>query len=212
MEKLGLESVEELEVALDAMEGIADDGGELDPTNISREARLREAYMDWCKEYGKENDESRFKTFSSNFLSMEQYANENGKTMQLNKYADCTEEEYIALTSGNTNSAPVEEETAEEVIVEEAPVVDAATEAKAKEEAEKAAEEAKAKKEADDKAAAEAKAKKEADAKAAAEAKAKKEAEDAEAEAGEYSHILFFFPNIVPSSFLNCLCFSCHKM
>jgi len=97
--KLGLESVDELEEALDAMAGIAPDGGELD-TTISREARVRSSYMEWCKEYGKETDESRFSTFSLNFLAMESYAKDNGKTMQLNKYADCSEEEYIALTSG----------------------------------------------------------------------------------------------------------------
>ena len=99
MEQLGLDSVEELEEALDAMDGVAPDGGELD-TSISREARVRSSYMEWCKEYGKETDESRFPTFSSNYLAMESYAKENGKTMQLNKYADCTEEEYIALTTG----------------------------------------------------------------------------------------------------------------
>jgi len=54
--------------------------------------------MDWCKEYGKEPDEARFPTFSSNFLAMEEYANENGREMVLNKYADCTEEEYRQLT------------------------------------------------------------------------------------------------------------------
>eukprot|EP00978_Attheya_sp_CCMP212_P042112 scaffold251379_cov38-Attheya_sp.AAC.1 len=37
--QLGLESVEELEAALDAVEGIADDGAELVPDNLSREAR-----------------------------------------------------------------------------------------------------------------------------------------------------------------------------
>ena len=42
---LGLESVEELEVALDSLEGIAEDGGELDPENLSREARVRSAYL-----------------------------------------------------------------------------------------------------------------------------------------------------------------------
>lgn len=61
--KLGLESVEELEAAIDAMDGIADDGGELDPDNVSREARIRSAYLDWCKEFDKENDEERFQVF-----------------------------------------------------------------------------------------------------------------------------------------------------
>ena len=109
-------SVEELEIALDTMEGIAEDGSELDTTNVSREARVREAYLGWCKEYGKETDESRYPTFSSNYLAMEEYAKENGKTMQLNLYADCTEEQYAALTSVNGGAAAVEE------VVEEAKV------------------------------------------------------------------------------------------
>ena len=96
---LGMDSVEELEEALDRMEGIDIDGGEIDTSDV-REARVRSAYMDWCKEYGKESDESRFATFSSNYLAMEEYARENGREMILNKYADCSEEEYIALTSG----------------------------------------------------------------------------------------------------------------
>jgi membrane protein involved in colicin uptake len=164
---LGLDSVEELEGAIDAMEGIAEDGSELDTTNISREARLRSAYMDWCKEYGKESDEARFQTFTSNYLAMEEYAEQNGKEMQLNMYADCTEEEYTAQTAAAT------EEVVE--VVEEAPVVDAAAEAKAKEEAEKAkkkAEEAKAKADADKKAAADAKVKADAQKKAAEAAEA----------------------------------------
>jgi len=80
MKKLGLKSVEELEVALDSMEGIAADGGELDPTNVSREARVRAAYLDWCKDYSKDVDEARYPTFQTNYLAMEEYAQQNGKT------------------------------------------------------------------------------------------------------------------------------------
>ncbi|KAL7519656.1 hypothetical protein ACHAWX_004416 [Stephanocyclus meneghinianus] len=95
---LGLSSVEELEEAIDAVQGFDTDGGPLDTSDV-REVRVRSAYMDWCKEYGKQPDESRFPTFSSNFLAMEEYANENGREMVLNKYADCTEEEYRKLTN-----------------------------------------------------------------------------------------------------------------
>ena len=94
-----MESIEELEQAIDAMDGIDTDGGEIDTSDV-REARVRSAYLDWCKEYGKTADESRFPTFSSNFLAMEEYAKENGREMVLNKYADCTEEEYRELTQG----------------------------------------------------------------------------------------------------------------
>lgn len=96
--QLGLNSVEELEDAIDAMEGFDTDGGALDTSDV-REARVRSAYMDWCKSYDKSVDESRFPTFSSNFLAMEEYSRENGREMVLNKYADCTEEEYRELTA-----------------------------------------------------------------------------------------------------------------
>eukprot|EP00977_Amphora_coffeiformis_P004059 scaffold806_cov142-Amphora_coffeaeformis.AAC.2 len=74
--KLGLNSVEELEAALDSMEGIAEDGGEVEQDNLAREARVRAAYLDWCKQYKKEPQEDRFKVFSENFLVMEKYAKE----------------------------------------------------------------------------------------------------------------------------------------
>lgn len=79
------------------MEGIASDGGELDQENLSREARIRSAYLDWCKEYSKEPDEARYRVFAENYLIMEKYASDTGKEMQLNQYADCTAEEYKAL-------------------------------------------------------------------------------------------------------------------
>lgn len=113
-EQLGMESVEELEQALDAMAGIDTDGGEIDTSDV-REARVRSAYLDWCKEYGNTADESRFPIFSSNFLAMEEYAQENGREMVLNKYADCTEEEYRQLTNA---AAPVPEPAAPETIVQ----------------------------------------------------------------------------------------------
>ena len=94
---LGLESVEELEAALDSMDGIAEDGGELESDNIAREARVRSAYLGWCKDNGKKPDESRFPAFSNNFLTMENYSKETGKEMILNKYADFTEAEYKAM-------------------------------------------------------------------------------------------------------------------
>lgn len=159
--------MDELEAALDAMDGIADDGGELDPENIAREARVRSAYLEWCKEYGKESDESRFAVFSSNFLAMEQYAKESGKEMNLNQYADCTEEEYAAATSQAIPAATVVEE---EAVDQEA----AAAAAK------KAEEDAAAAKKAQAEAAAAKKVADEAAAKAAAEVAASKKAKDEE--------------------------------
>lgn len=92
--------MDELEAAIDSMEGIAPDGGPIEGDSLAREARVRSAYIDWCKEYGKEQDEARFQQFSANFLDMEEYAKETGKEMALNEYADCTEEEYAALAQG----------------------------------------------------------------------------------------------------------------
>jgi hypothetical protein len=95
--QLGLDSVEELESIVDSMDGIAEDGGELQE-NLAREARVRASYMDWCKEFKKKQDEKRFQQFSANFLTMEDYANKSGEAMKLNEYADCTKEEYEALS------------------------------------------------------------------------------------------------------------------
>lgn len=89
--------MEELEAAIDEMEGIAPDGSFVEGDNLAREARVRSAYLEWCKEYGKESDETRFQQFSKNFLDMEEFASETGKEMSLNEYADCTETEYAML-------------------------------------------------------------------------------------------------------------------
>lgn len=96
------------------LDGVAPDGGELESnTDISREARIRSAYMEWCNSYNKEPDESRFRTFSKNFLTMEQYSKEEGKKMQLNKFADCTEAEYATLRE-KAKAAPVDDAIAKE--------------------------------------------------------------------------------------------------
>jgi hypothetical protein len=112
--QLGLESVEELEAAIDEMDGIAPDGGPLEGDNLAREARVRSAYLDWCKEYGKESDETRFQQFSSNYLEMEEFAKESGKEMALNEYADCTEEEYAAMMDGSADAAKEAESAVKE--------------------------------------------------------------------------------------------------
>ena len=140
--QLGLESVEELEVALDSLEGIAADGGELESENLSREARVRSAYLEWCKQYGKNPDESRFPVFSSNYLAMEDYAQSSGKEVTLNEFADRTESEYEQLQSrkGKVGSATVVDEVAAAAAAaaEEAERVKARAEARAKAEAERA--------------------------------------------------------------------------
>ena len=95
--QLGLGSVEELEDAMDFLEGIDSEGVEMDDGDLAREARVRSAYMDWCKDFGKESDETRFKQFFSNFLEMEDFSIETGKEMILNEFADFTEAEYVAM-------------------------------------------------------------------------------------------------------------------
>jgi hypothetical protein len=154
--KLGMDSVEELEEAIDALEGIAPDGGELDSDEIAlaREARIRSAYAEWCKEYKKKQDESRFPAFSSNFLVMEEYAAANNKEMLLNEYADCTEADYEAMQQSKPKVVP--SKAAKAKVVEEDP-------AKVAAKAAKAAAQVEAKAEAEAKAAAKADAKAEAD-------------------------------------------------
>jgi membrane protein involved in colicin uptake len=97
--QLGLDSVQDLELAIDEMEGISEDGTMMASDNLAREARVRSAYMEWCKEYNKQQNESRFPQFYKNFLEMEVFAKESGKDMVLNEYADFTEEEFAKLTS-----------------------------------------------------------------------------------------------------------------
>jgi hypothetical protein len=99
-----LDSIEDLEAAIDALDGIDEEG--LEGPNLAREARVRSVYLEWCKEYGKEPDESRFPTFYNNLLMMESMAEQDGKALTLNKYADCTEDEYleIMVASGTPTS------------------------------------------------------------------------------------------------------------
>lgn len=189
---LGLESVEELEDAIDSMEGIASDGGLLEGDNLAREARVRSAYLEWCKEYGKESNEARFQQFSSNYLEMEEFAKESGKEMALNEYADCTEEEYAAMMEGDdavkeAESAVKEAESAIKAAEEELsskPEAEPSAAAKAQEEAAaKKAKEEEAKKAAAEIAAkkAEEEAKKKADIEAMKKAEADKKKAEAEA-------------------------------
>lgn len=100
---LGLESVEELEKVLDASEGVDEEGVQ---DNLAREARIRSSYLEWCKDQGKEPDESRYPTFEKNFLTMEEFANQSGKEMALNKFADCTEEEYQQMMADDAPPEP----------------------------------------------------------------------------------------------------------
>ena len=138
--QLGLDSVEELENAIDALEGIGPDGVENE--NLAREARVRSAYLDWCKEFGKTSDETRFPQFYDNFLEMEDFAKDTGKEMVLNQYADNTEDEYNTMLNGDgeEKELEVEEKKEEEIIIEEVEEIVEAVEAATETEEEGAAE------------------------------------------------------------------------
>lgn len=120
-EELGLESVEELEDALDAMAGISSEGIELEGADIAKEAKIRSEYMTWAKKFGRDQSEERFQIFSANFVQMEEYSASQGKAMELNQYADLTAEEYSELMNPTTEEEEVSEE--ETKTVEEEPVV-----------------------------------------------------------------------------------------
>lgn len=77
---------------------------------------LRAAYTEWCEIFHKQMDESRFQTFTSNFLIMKAIATDRGEPMKLNQWFDCTEEEYyaqigmpIATDELHTNNVPTDE-------------------------------------------------------------------------------------------------------
>jgi hypothetical protein len=56
--------------------------------------RVRSAYMEWCRNYGKTFEEPRLPIFADNFLRMENYAQQTGEQVQFNEYADLTTDEY----------------------------------------------------------------------------------------------------------------------
>ena len=56
--------------------------------------RIKAAYRDWCQYYGKEYNENRLSTFSSNFLAVERYHRETGVSLILNELADMSSEEF----------------------------------------------------------------------------------------------------------------------
>jgi len=174
--QLGLDSVEELEDAMDFLEGIDSEGVEMDDGDLAREARVRSAYMDWCKDFDKESDETRFKQFFNNFLEMEDFSIETGKEMILNEFADFTEAEYVAMQNGETPVVEEKKETEVEAVAEVAETIEEDTPVEVE-----AEEDAAIKAEADEKAAEDA-ANAEADEKAAEVAAAKAAAEEKAAE------------------------------
>ncbi|KAG7352186.1 cathepsin propeptide inhibitor domain I29 [Nitzschia inconspicua] len=64
--------------------------------------RIRNAYMDWCNENGREYQESRLDIFASNLNAVERYRRETGKVVKLNKYADLSPDEYREAVAGES--------------------------------------------------------------------------------------------------------------
>ena len=193
--QLGLNSVEELEDAMDFLEGIDPEGVEMDDGDLAREARVRAAYMDWCKDFNKESDETRFKQFFKNFLEMEDFSKDTGKEMVLNEFADFTEEEYMAMQNGETVAAEEKKEDDEKAAAEAAAAKAAAEKEAAAKAAEAAAAKAAAEKEAAAKAAEEAAAKAAAEKEAAAaKAAAEKEAAAVKARQAEAGKLIVLKP------------------
>eukprot|EP00980_Cylindrotheca_fusiformis_P011453 scaffold2654_cov126-Cylindrotheca_fusiformis.AAC.9 len=64
------------------------------PAMEAEHKKFQEAYQQWCQTYNKEMDPSRLEIFSYHHLLAEQYLEETGTVLQLNEYADRTEEEY----------------------------------------------------------------------------------------------------------------------
>jgi hypothetical protein len=73
------------------------------PVMEKEHKKFQEAYEDWCQTYNKEYDESRLEIFSYHNLMAERYLEETGTVLQLNKYADRTEEEYQAKLAKKAN-------------------------------------------------------------------------------------------------------------
>ena len=113
---MSLENSQGMEGVLDALETLSADLGESELSDVLSEERIRSISSEWCHEYQKEMDDSRFTIFSENFLKMEALVIENGKTMQLHELVDRTEEEYMPL---NTNKVIKElaDATIEEMVV-----------------------------------------------------------------------------------------------
>ena len=120
------------------------------------ESRVRIAYSDWCKQFEKAYDETRFLQFAKNYLELEEIAKETGKAMVLNEYADFTEDEFnakgaaVAATEEKTKkktATPPPSPPAEEQVEAAIKAEEEARKKAAEEEAKKRAAEVEARKE-----------------------------------------------------------------
>ena len=110
---LSLDEYKAIQGALDEVKGdtlpasmnqgqeIADKQNDDEDVSEGRWDPIRRIYSDWCKQYGKEQDESRYPNFSTNFLALAQHCSNSGTEVDLNEYADCTQQEHSKLTGGD---------------------------------------------------------------------------------------------------------------
>jgi hypothetical protein len=78
---------------------------------------IRFIYDEWCEAYGKEPDEDRFVTFAENYARIEAWAEETGEEATLNEFADCTEEEYLRLSSRDEQTTKSEDPASETIVL-----------------------------------------------------------------------------------------------
>jgi hypothetical protein len=66
--------------------------------------RIRNVYSEWCRENGREYQESRLDVFATNLSAVESYRRVTGKVVKLNQYADLSPDEYKATMTRESSS------------------------------------------------------------------------------------------------------------
>ena len=66
---------------------------------VEEQNRIQQIYMEWCSVNGKIYQDSRLDIFAFNLYVVENYCQETGKKVDLNKYADLSPEEYESDSS-----------------------------------------------------------------------------------------------------------------
>jgi hypothetical protein len=95
-------------------------GGALDNKVVKLESLVRASYqecrnvyIEWCRTYEKQEEALRFATFSSNYIAMRQFTEKAGTELRLNKYADCTKDEYTSLVYGSSEAKTAKKKPAD---------------------------------------------------------------------------------------------------
>ena len=85
IKRLGLKNVEELQSVLDTIDQLSDATDNVEQTLLEKKSNIRTAYIDWCKQFNKKIDETRFITFSDNYDKFEKYFKEKNSPIKLNQ-------------------------------------------------------------------------------------------------------------------------------